>query len=123
MLRQKGARALSRMFDPDLASMGNRIASRRKELRMKASELAIQVGIIAQALSAIENGRSAANADTLTKICRVLKCSMADIQSESLDVYGAVPTDYLHLIRSLQSKPLKEQKMMLRMFDAQLATL
>ena len=114
---------MGRKFDPNLASMGNRIANRRKELGIKACDLALQTGITAQALSAIENGYSATSVDILMRICEVLECSMADIQPERLDHYEAIPPDLFKIGRTLQTKSLRDQKMMLKMFEAQLSTI
>ena len=114
---------MGRAFDPNLASMGNRIARKRKELGMKACDLALQAGITAQALSAIENGSRATSVDILMRICEALKCSMADIQPEELDHYEAIPKDFFKIARILQTKPVRDQKMMLKMFEAQLSTI
>ena len=114
---------MSSEYDPDLVSMGNRIAERREKLGISAKDFAIRVDITAQALSAIENGHSAPKLKTLMRICKELGCSMADIQPEELDRYDTIPNDFYNIARILQTKPLKEQKMMLRMFEAQLATI
>ena len=76
-----------------------------------------------QRRSAIENGYSATSVDILTKICEILKCGIADIQPEELDHYEAIPQDIFKIVRILQTKPVKDQKMMLKMFEAQLSTI
>ena len=54
-------------------TMGNRIKSRRKELRIKQSELAEQLDISNGHISAIENGREKPSLDMLLRICDALK--------------------------------------------------
>ncbi len=54
-------------------SMGNRIKSRRKELRIKQNELAESLGISNNHISSIENGREKPSLDMFLKICEELK--------------------------------------------------
>ena len=54
-------------------SMGNRIKSRRKELRIKQSELAERLDISNNHMSSIENGREKPSLDMFLKICEELK--------------------------------------------------
>lgn len=53
--------------------MGNRIKLRRKELRIKQSELAEKLDISNNHISSIENGREKPSLDILLKICEELK--------------------------------------------------
>lgn len=53
-------------------SMGNRIKSRRKELRIKQSELAEKLDISNNHISSIENGREKPSLDMFLKICEEL---------------------------------------------------
>ena len=53
--------------------MGNRIKSRRKELRIKQSELAESLDISNNHISSIENGREKPSLDMFLKICDELK--------------------------------------------------
>lgn len=52
--------------------MGNRIKLRRKELRIKQSELAEKLDISNNHISSIENGREKPSLDILLKICEEL---------------------------------------------------
>lgn len=54
-------------------AIGNRIQLRRKELRIKQSELAEKLDISNNHISSIENGREKPSLDTLLKICEELK--------------------------------------------------
>lgn len=53
--------------------MGNRIQLRRKELRIKQSELAEKLDISNNHISSIENGREKPSLDILLRICEELK--------------------------------------------------
>lgn len=53
--------------------MGNRIKLRRKELRLKQSELAEKLDISNNHLSSIENGREKPSLDILLCICEELR--------------------------------------------------
>lgn len=53
--------------------MGNRIKLRRKELRMKQSELAEKLDISNNHISSIENGREKPSLEILLGICEELK--------------------------------------------------
>lgn len=57
--------------------MGNRIKLRRKELRIKQSELAEKLDISNNHISSIENGREKPSLDILLKICEEL-CVIPD---------------------------------------------
>ena len=52
--------------------MGRRISQRRKELHIKQSTLAEQLGISNNHLSSIENGREHPSLDIFTDICNAL---------------------------------------------------
>ncbi|WP_448902115.1 helix-turn-helix domain-containing protein [Eubacterium sp.] len=56
-------------------TIGRRIQSRRKELRIKQSELAEKLDISSNHISSIENGREKPSLDTLLKICEELKAT------------------------------------------------
>ena len=47
-------------FNQELFEVGSKIRERRKELKMAAAELAIQVDVTAATISSIENGQKAA---------------------------------------------------------------
>lgn len=53
--------------------MGNRIKLRRKELRIKQSELAENLDVSNNHISSIENGREKPSLDILLHICEELK--------------------------------------------------
>lgn len=54
-------------------SMGNRIRLRRKELRIKQSELAESLNISNNHISSIENGREKPSLDIFLRLCEELK--------------------------------------------------
>lgn len=54
-------------------AMGNRIKLRRKELRIKQSELAEKLEVSNNHISSIENGREKPSLDIFIKICDELK--------------------------------------------------
>lgn len=60
-------------MDYEYSSMGNRIKLRRQELRLKQSELAEQVGISNNHMSAIETGHQNLSMDIFFRICICLK--------------------------------------------------
>ena len=63
---------------------GTRIANRRKELGMTQDELAYQIGIARQALSAIENGGTF-KTSTLDKLVEVLDVTETFIMRGDID--------------------------------------
>lgn len=58
-----------------LKTMGQRIAGRRKALRMTQEELAEKLGVSTQMISNLELGKKAIRPDNLAKVCEVLKLS------------------------------------------------
>ena len=56
-----------------LIDMGNRIKNRRKELNIKQSELAEQIGISNNHMSTIECGTGKPSIDAFLNICDILK--------------------------------------------------
>lgn len=56
-----------------LVDMGNRIKNRRKELNIKQSELAEQIGISNNHMSTIECGTGKPSIDAFLNICDILK--------------------------------------------------
>lgn len=58
-----------------LADMGNRIAQRRKELRLTQEELSEQIGLSSQTISCIELGKKAVRPENLARICTQLDIS------------------------------------------------
>ena len=79
--------------------MGKRISIRRKELKMKQSELAELLEISNNHMSAIENGKQKPSMDTFIKICNCLKISPDYLLLGMMHAYN-VPQDIcdkLHL--------------------------
>lgn len=58
-----------------LVDMGNRIASRRRELQFTQERLAEEVGISLQSISCIELGKKAIRPQNLLRLCRALDVS------------------------------------------------
>ena len=61
------------MMKQQLIDMGNRIKNRRKELNIKQSELAEQIGISNNHMSTIECGTGKPSIDAFLNICDILK--------------------------------------------------
>jgi len=55
--------------------MGQRIAARRKALRMTQEELAEELGVSTQMISNLELGKKAIRPDNLSRVCQVLELS------------------------------------------------
>lgn len=106
------------VFNAELAEIGARIVERREELGMKASELAIQVGITAASLSYIESGQKAAKASTLTAIAETLRVPLSRLQPKKLDKFSDVPKGIEVLFSKLKEKSPAEQQMLINMFCA-----
>lgn len=60
-------------MEQQLIDMGNRIKNRGKELHIKQSELAEQIGISNNHMSTIECGTGKPSIDAFLKICDILK--------------------------------------------------
>lgn len=105
-------------FNPTLAAIGNRIREQRENRHMKATELAIQAGITASALSRIELGEVAAKTETLVCIAEALHVTLQELQPPELDKYASVPSAFLPLLRKLGEKTTAEQDKLIRMFEA-----
>lgn len=61
------------MMKQQLIDMGNRIKNQRKELNIKQSELAEQIGISNNHMSTIECGTGKPSIDAFLNICDILK--------------------------------------------------
>lgn len=105
-------------FNPTLSAIGNRIREQREARHMKATELAIQAGITASALSRIELGETAAKTETLIAIAEALHVSLQEIQPPELDKYAPLPSDLLPLLRKLEGKTPAERDKLIRMFES-----
>lgn len=106
-----------------LKDIGKKIVKRRKELNMTATELAIQADITASSLSLYETGQREMRIDTFYKISAVLKVPFSYFQAKELDEFLSYPQEFYPLMNQLKELPLEKQKMMLKMFSAQLNTL
>lgn len=110
-------------YNPMLAAIGEKIIRRREELGMTASELAVQADITASSLSLYESGQRAMGVDKLHKIAVVLKVPLSYLQSEELDKFSSFPPEYFRVMEQLKELPVEKQRMMLKMFSAQIASL
>ncbi len=114
---------MASLYNPMLAAIGEKIIRRREELGMTASELAVQADITASSLSLYESGQRAMGVDKLHKIAVALKVSLSYLQSEELDKFSSFPPEYFRVMEQLKELPVEKQRMMLKMFSAQIASL
>ena len=114
---------MARAYDPMLAAIGAKIIKRREELGMTASELAIQADITASSLSLYESGQRIMGIDKLHKIAAALKVPLSYLQSEELQKFSAFPAEFFRVMEKLNELPIEKQRMMLKMFSAQIASL
>ena len=110
-------------YDPVLASIGSRIVKRREELGMSASELAIRADLTSSTLSLYESGQRAMGVDKLHSIAVALKVPLSYLQSEELDEFSAFPPEAIPVMEKLKGLTPEKQRMIIKMFSAQLATL
>lgn len=75
-------------------SMGIRIKTRRKELKIKQAELAEMLEISNNHMSSIENGKQKPSLDTFIGICRCLNVSPDYLLLGAMHAYN-VPQDIL----------------------------
>lgn len=114
---------MASLYNPMLAAIGEKIIRRREELGMTASELAVQADITASSLSLYESGQRAMGVDKLHKIAVALKVPLSYLQSEELDKFSSFPPEYFRVMEQLKELPVEKQRMMLKMFSAQIASL
>lgn len=63
-------------------TMGELIRQRRKQLKLKAKQLAKLVGCSKSYISKIENGQRKPSLTTLVRLCAALACSTIDLITE-----------------------------------------
>lgn len=78
--------------------MGNRIKVRRKELKIKQSELAEALEISNNHISSIENGRQKPSLDTFIEICRHLNVTPDYLLLGTMHAYN-IPQDISDTLR------------------------
>lgn len=78
--------------------MGIRIKVRRKELKIKQSELAEKIEISNNHMSSIENGREKPSLDIFIKICNCLKVTPDYLLLGSMHAYN-IPLDITEKLR------------------------
>lgn len=78
--------------------MGIRIKARRKELKIKQSELAEKIEISNNHMSSIENGREKPSMDIFIKICNCLKVTPDYLLLGSMHPYN-IPLDITEKLR------------------------
>lgn len=101
-------------------AMGKRIKLRRKELRIKQSELAERLDISNNHISSIENGREKPSLDILLKMCNELSVTpdylllgnihANDIPQNILDGLRLCSTDDIELAREFIELLIKRNK-------------
>ena len=94
-------------MDDLLKQIGNRILSRRKQLRMTQEELAEQAGITPQTVSSAELGKKALRPENIIRICSALevstdylllgKVNSRDHSALSCKISDLSPMQYRHL--------------------------
>ena len=114
---------MANTYNPILAAIGAKIIKRREELGMTATELAIQADLHTSTLSLYETGRREMGVDKLQKIALALKVPLSYLQSNDLDRFSDCPADFYPLIEQLKTLPIEKQRLMLKMFSAQISTL
>lgn len=78
--------------------MGNRIKNRRKELRIRQTELAEKLNISNNHMSAIENGREKPSMDAFLRICACLKVTPDYLLLGNMYAYN-IPQDIVDKLR------------------------
>lgn len=78
--------------------MGNRIKTRRKELRIKQAELAEMLEISNNHMSSIENGRQKPSLDTFIRLCSYLNVTPDYLLLGSMHAYN-IPQDIIDKLR------------------------
>ena len=87
-------------MDDLLNQIGNRILSRRKQLRMTQDELAEKAGITPQTVSTAELGKKALRPENIIRICSAL-----DVSTDYL-LLGAINTsDHSVLLSKISNLP------------------
>ena len=84
-----------------LKVMGQRIAARRKSLKLTQEEMAEKIGVSTQMISNLELGKKAIRPENLAKVCEVLELS-ADFVLTGTDTrtaVDAVAEKLVHLTR------------------------
>lgn len=81
----------------DYAAIGQRVRSRRKELKLTQAELAKRIGLSTSALGRIERGTQEMSGDTLVKLCHAL-----DTLPSRLVVMEEEPLEIPWLLRSAE---------------------
>lgn len=80
------------------SDMGNRIKTRRKELRIKQAGLAEELNISNNHMSSIENGRQKPSLDTFIRICNILNVTPDYLLLGSMHAYN-IPQDIIDKLR------------------------
>lgn len=94
-------------MDDLLRQIGNRILSRRKQLRMTQEELAEKAGITPQTVSSAELGKKALRPENIIRVCSALdistdylllgKTNASDPSILLTKISGLSPIQYRHL--------------------------
>ena len=109
-------------YDPVLAEVGAKIVKRREELHMTAADLSIQADVSANSLSFYESGQRAMGIDKMYRITQALRIPFSYLQPDELSDCLEIPEDCRSLFEKLNSLPVKKKDMLLKMFQAQIAT-
>ena len=92
--------------------LGLRIMQRRKQLKIKQSDLAELIGISDKQISNIENGKSYPTFNTFIKICKALDCNsdyfMIGIMKNTVDQ---------NIIDLISACSIEEQKTIWKLLD------
>lgn len=87
-------------MDNLLTQMGNRLFTRRKQLRLTQEEIAERTELTTQTISTAETGRKALRPENIVKLCDALDCSTDYL------LRGAIaPEDVSSLFKKMQGLP------------------
>ena len=93
---------------------GIRITNRRKELRMTQDELASQIGIGRQAMSAIENGGDF-KVSVLNELTRVLKITADEIvKQDDFNEKNDLQMELIHELKKMEDAEIYKWLLMIR---------
>lgn len=97
------------IIETQFIDMGIRIQTRRKELKIKQSDLAERAEISNNHMSAIENGHQKPSLDTFIRICDILQVTPDYLLLGSMHAYN-IPVDIIDKLRLCSSEDIELAK-------------
>ena len=107
-------------YNPEMARVGERIVRRREELRVTATELAIQVDIPASTLSLYESGQRIMGIDKLLKISEALRVPLSYFNETPPSDNTDLSIKEREILEKLRKLPSEKRQLATRMILAQL---